>query len=294
MLIWLSLTREDKKFMDGAYSLIERSPFFAFSEEVRQICHPIFEQFGINFFDYARYYHNNTCEYFFTNKHYIEFFFNHPAYQLTPVTVPPGKYLWSGYINNELLEEINTKFNHYHGMTYIRAQKDYLECFNFAAPKSNTTILNVFLNQENILEYFVTFFIQTVESFRKRHKDNRIIVPNSLLEQEKQQILLDNKEAAQHFIEACNKRLNLRKNTYLFPLNNTLLTFTLRELQCLSLLSSGFSTKQISKKLNRSIRTIDVFRSNVLQKTGSYSTVELLGKLDQKTRNLLTQLVPVS
>ncbi len=279
--------------METAYSIIERSPFLAFSDTVKEICQPIFDQFSINFFDYARYYNNNTCEYFFSNSHYIRFFFSHPAYKLTPITVPPGKYLWSGYIDSNFLEQIHVQFDHYHGMTYIRKQTDYLECFNFAASKNNDAILNIFLNEENILEYFVTFFIQTVESFCKKHKHQRIIVPNTLLDDEKDN-QLDHREAAYQFIAECNKRLNLRKNTYLVPVNQKPLIFTLRELQCLSLLSRGFSTKQISKKLKRSTRTIDVFRSRVLQKTGFHSTLELIDKLDSKARHLLKVLVPDS
>ena len=276
--------------MKTVYAVIAATPFLSFSAQVRQICEPIFQRFGISFFDYARYYPDNTTEYFFSNEAYIRFFFDHPAYRLTPIAIPPGKYLWSTYIAPELLEKIHEQFDLYHGITYIKQQEHYTECFNFAASKKNENILNVFLNQEDILEYFVIFFINTIEGFRKKNRNSRIVTPEHLLSVNKEEIPFD-RESAYQFITECNQRLQLRKNSYPIVVKEKMTTFTSRELQCLALLNEGFSSKQIAKKINRSVRTVDIFRTNILNKTHCYSTLELFEKLDHSTRSLLKRLL---
>lgn len=52
--------------------------------------------------------------------------------------------------------------------------------------------------------------------------------------------------------------------------------FTQREKEVLSLIASGFGSKQIADKLNISINTVGNHRSNMLLKTGAKSSAELV------------------
>ncbi len=52
--------------------------------------------------------------------------------------------------------------------------------------------------------------------------------------------------------------------------------FTEREKQVIEFLCEGITTKEIAAKLNVSKRTVDTHKSNIMQKLGFYSTVELV------------------
>ena len=60
--------------------------------------------------------------------------------------------------------------------------------------------------------------------------------------------------------------------------SNPLFAPTARQKQILNYLAIGYSSKQIACELNLSIRTVDNHRQNMLRKTGSKSTGELLTK----------------
>lgn len=53
-------------------------------------------------------------------------------------------------------------------------------------------------------------------------------------------------------------------------------TFTERELEILNLLCKGFSTSEIADKIFRSIKTVESHRSNLLEKTNSKNTINLI------------------
>ncbi|MBN2165334.1 MAG: response regulator transcription factor [Marinilabiliaceae bacterium] len=52
--------------------------------------------------------------------------------------------------------------------------------------------------------------------------------------------------------------------------------FTIREIEILQHICSGYSNKEIAEKLNISVRTIENHKSNLLQKTGTKNTVSLI------------------
>jgi DNA-binding CsgD family transcriptional regulator len=77
-------------------------------------------------------------------------------------------------------------------------------------------------------------------------------------------------------------------SVFRFPTDDILLKgniFSDCEFKILQLLATGLSTEEIAAKLIKSIHTISTHRRNILKKTGSHSTQELI--LDLKVRGFL-------
>ncbi len=62
--------------------------------------------------------------------------------------------------------------------------------------------------------------------------------------------------------------------------NDSLQLFSKRELEVLHCLKKGMSNREIAKKLELSIRTIEVHRFNMMKKTQSKNLIELLNKVE--------------
>ncbi len=60
------------------------------------------------------------------------------------------------------------------------------------------------------------------------------------------------------------------------PLSTTLISLTTREREILSLVARGFSSKQIADQLHISGNTVANHRKNMLAKTGTSSSAQLI------------------
>ena len=58
--------------------------------------------------------------------------------------------------------------------------------------------------------------------------------------------------------------------------NQSMITFTRREIDILHQLCSGLSNKEIADQLNISVRTVESHKSNLIQKTGVKKTIGLV------------------
>lgn len=267
---------------------IDKSPFWEKCTEIKQICKPFFDQVGITYFDYARFYPDYTSIILFTSSEYLRFFLLNKNYKCPVGYMLPGRYLWHSYISNEFLEIVNQNFNVFHGITVIRDRHEYKELFNFAAPKNNKVILDIFLNNQAILEYFVTFFLKQNEELFSKHQNTKIIMPDSVIKPptgtyNEQISLSDLIRIMQHD----NKKL---KNKIILNINKQLITLSIRETQCLTLIIAGNTSKQIANILDISSRTVDAFIKSILEKTNAFNRVDLLSKLDNNFLDLLKKL----
>lgn len=274
--------------MQFSFHTIESSPFWKFHVEIKEICQPLFEHFGINYFDYSRFYPDNTCISLSSDPFYLRYLVDKDEYFCAAGRLLPGKYLWHHYINLTFLESTQKAFDYFHGITYVRHTEEYLEEINFAGSIQYSNILSLFAEKDEILDYFISHFLYQISPFLKRNSHSRIILPSDFIEEvppEEEQI-----EELHKFIHALNKKSQLRKNTFLIHLNNQSITLTQREIQCLSHLKNGLSAKLIARQMNISPRTVEIFLKKILTKAGQTSRSQLLSGLSATTSIIVDKL----
>ncbi|MDP1603983.1 MAG: helix-turn-helix transcriptional regulator [Legionella sp.] len=267
---------------------VELSPFWKFQANVNEMCSPIFQQFGISYFDYTRFYPDNTCISFSSDPHYVRYLVNNNNYSCAAGFLLPGKHLWHQYIDTGFIESTQDDFDYFHGITYIRHRRDYIEEINFGAAKASTTILSLYFEKSEILEYFTTHFVYLLSQFLEKNHNSKIILPDDFMNKNFQQT---GGEEFLQFVESLHKQSNIRKNTYLIQVNGKPLTLTEREINCLAYLKNGLSAKLIAREMKISPRTVEIFLNNILQKTGSISRIQLLSSLDNEDTALIDKLV---
>lgn len=270
--------------MKFTLNFLDKNPYWHFCRDVQQICQPMFEQFGINYFDYSRFYPDNTCVAISSDPHYVKFLLSEDSYQCAAGRVPIGKHMWQSYVKPDFINSTSQHFDYFHGITLVQKQTDYLELINFSASEKNTHVLNIYLNHFEILEYFLVHFLSIVTPFFKKNKDTRILLPNDFLGEPLPPFVQTN---TMQFVKEINKINKVRKNTFLFKIDNKTISLSQREIECLQYLTRGYSTKKMARNMDLSVRTIDIFCNKILSKLEISSRIELLSKVDESTTKVL-------
>jgi DNA-binding CsgD family transcriptional regulator len=241
---------------------LTHSPFSEFSQKLKKLCAPLFKQYHLNYFDYARFYPNMTCWTLFTDPQYVDFFTQHPVYTTPSFLRPTGAYLWAGYIPPEFLEQASDGFNYYHGLTLVTRTPEYVETVSLGAPATEIESLNFFLNERPFIQLFIKYLVNEVMKEEKQLTSSRIILPNALPapspaeESPKPNLILDEIAALTH----------QRKNHNLMLVGETLVGLSDREKQCIEYLRLGYSNKLIARTLEISHRTIEKYFEKVYEK----------------------------
>ena len=247
------------------------------AKELRLICEPLFTKTGISYFDYARVYYDGKSFILSTDLNYVNYFVNHEAYKNTPPPlITPGQHLWQGYIDLDFLQDVRVEFNYDNGITIIKKNLTYEEIYNFASASKNRHVLNLYLNQFDLLDRFLSFF---------RDKAKKLIEDAI-----RKPIVTINTDSFNQVSQFDHQYLDLYEffndNTIQpddKPLSQNSFRFTKKESECLVHLIKGHSAKMIARDLNISYRTVEVHIDNLRKKTGSRNRVELLNKVRLKT-----------
>ncbi len=245
-------------------------------EEVNRICHPLFKNSPINYFDYNRFYDSGEAIVMssvpdFTKKGFARTLFpSLEEYQLMhaaglktaflsqsmPLPFPSGV---NDYIINKYSEIIATAsdLKIFHRMYFIERRSDYFQVSGFGTTCGNISIINYFINSLNSLRNFVQHFENSasdlIESFTQ---SNRIIIPS----------YLEHKLEIEGIILPPNPPLPITCKT---SVNDTPATIiTKRENECLAFIAQGYTMKRIAQLLTISPRTVENHLRNIKDKFG--------------------------
>ncbi len=251
-------------------------------DHVSKICYPLFKNTPIKYFDYGRYYDSGemincgTLSPDLVKKYYIENLY--PSFEefklfntfgITTtflshfMPLPPGIGEGAGDVNPE---RYNKSIDHaanwhiFHRLYIVKRYTGYFTTYGFGVIKEEKSILNFYLNALKVLENFALYFEYHAEELIGRaDQNNRIIIPYY-------------HEIKLRHSEILEDMLNISKLDFsIEPERN--LSFdgkimTARELECLGLVSQGYTMKNIAKKLEISHRTVEQHLRNVKDKLG--------------------------
>lgn len=257
-------------------SNVQKELAWGYVREIKAICQPLFDKLKINYFDYSRFYPDNTAFGLFTDPEYVSFFRNHETYKSGPKQVLlPGKHLWQSYIDSDFLGEASNYFEHDHGLTIISEYPDYVEICNFATTPENKRILDLYLNGDDFIYRFIGYFKNQADRIiRHCAQQPVIIMPEpapDLTDQFKVQDIITELSLDDHFL--------VEQFGSMQPL-------TKREAQCLSGLLKGKTNKAIAMDLELSPRTVDTHMDKIKNKLVCHSKSDIVRKIQNKAINL--------
>ncbi|MDR3491023.1 MAG: helix-turn-helix transcriptional regulator [Gammaproteobacteria bacterium] len=226
------------------YTPDETNVLFTSEHEITEICQPMFGLLDLEYYSYGRFYDDGKCVLLSTNKNVFENHFK-KEYKLT---IPPNEdSLTQQKIYNlimiddelpEIIADEHNLFNHGVMMDLIKKHSHYYEMFCFVAKKNAIDPVNKFLNSLDKLDHFSEHFLNCAKGAIQTGHQNIIELPPSM------KPLINgssNVESIGHSIYYRGISIPLSK----------------RQIECLSFLTMGKTTKEIANILQISIKTVE-------------------------------------
>lgn len=278
--------------MSSLEKLIKKSLCWSLSEKANDLTVDFLGEFGINYFDYTRFYKNGSFFPIFTDKNYLSFILNQGKAKYHQEYIPPtsflnaGKYNWSSYIEPDFLLQAENKFQHYHGITLIKHGDDYDELINFSAPFNNFNVIEIYESETLILDYFINIFIKEFDQLMQRQSYHCCLPKKYESKKHKPSDDLIN-----HYLKKIYQHNRVRKNQVLIPLGRELIAISRTEFECLKRIIDGLTNKEIAKQFSVSPRTIDTLVERIMRKTNIKQRAILISAFPKSLLEKLTKII---
>lgn len=261
-----------------------------------EVCHPLFKNTPLRYFDYLRCYDDGTTTTMsvspdFVTKILSEFllptleefqlfslFHQKATYLSTLTSLPPG----ASELDPEKYEKnivYAAENNIFHRLYIVERAENYYVTFGFGVTDDNRSIINFYLNALPYLERFVRYFdYHMTNIIEAQLQEFNIILP-----------------------EYQRKTVEQKFNISLPSLNTNDLSIskdhsdkkiieidlTPREKLCLQLIAQGYTMKNAAKRLEISHRTVEQHLRNIKDKLGITTKNQLVEIWHEYTKNRL-------
>lgn len=253
------------------------------SNDMDVIAEPL-KQFGIHLVNFVRLFKNghriNLCN----NPAWLQHFYNREFYKIgmfegDPALYSSGYTLWPTLSGENIFYEARSCFDIDHGITIIKSRKYYCDFFYLAGHTNTPSIINFYLNNIDLLDRFILFFLDKGKSIINNAVKDPIILPlrsKLIIKQE-----MDNSGIilCQHASkEAKNIKQIFDINRYHLQIEGREVILSKREMDYLMAVCEGKNSKEIAKKFFRSQRTIENHLYNIKNKLNCNLRSELIKK----------------
>lgn len=242
-------------------------PFLTEHTELEALIEPL-SKYGINYFSYRKFYVDHSRIFLGTRPDWIKRYFAEEFYLEDNTEAEPRFYyrqavLWSSLPNQKVFETCRT-LGIDHGIYLVHPTADYCEFFAFAASPENRGVVNFYLNNVGILENFVSYFRNQAEPLLKKAEQSKIVLPY---------------HQPQRPIESYKTSDVVDFHNYLLAAKERQLRISKRQRDCIDLLLTGATTKEMAMSLKLSYRTVEDYVNFLKQKFQARNKSELILKL---------------
>ncbi len=230
-------------------SLDDKRNFVLRKVDVMKGATALLASLGITSFYYFRLYADGKYIHLGDNADYMKFYVEN-IHKSPPMALDMIDHNYTHYIwprdRSDILMDAATNHGFGNGISILRYEQNYYECWTFATGIANTEIIQMYINQMTELKKFIKHF----------NKDYADLI----------------KEAKQHTGQYTQMGFDIgliperARFGYLSFLPDV--SLTQREHQCLRILSKGYTHKGISNKMDISLKTVEFHLSNIREKTG--------------------------
>lgn len=259
------------------HGIFEDSIVLNSTDELRKIIQPLQSTLGIDYFSFARLYHDRSRIYLNPFSDFVRLYDSHlyqfGDYNKLPSMYSSGYHQWSSSGPMEIKTIMRDKFNIEDGMTIVDCGVIYTDIFIFCHTSEIKDGFNIYLNNFQLFQRFCVYFKQ---------KANNIIKAAELSDRK----ILQCRELTFPFdcgneIDDTNRvkeafYLETRLNEFVIEGAKEPIKLTRRELDCVAGLLKNKTAKQLSKLLNISYRTIETHVNNLKMKLELHTREELI------------------
>lgn len=226
----------------------------------------LFKSSPITYFDCCRIYKDGRCFPIWSNLEWAEAFlsegFSNPSFFCYQKST---RLLWSGITDLQNHDrQVNVAINDFsidNGIVYVQKFHDCIDIYNFAARPDRPDALNFYLlNSEFLKSYIHSFQSLALRELKRLGVFKYLPLRPPSTESSQLKIDVQNSQARQSFE---------------LIMNDSLVSLSQRELQCIQCLANGSSLKQISQYFNVSPRTVETYIERIKNKSGFQSLSEI-------------------
>jgi DNA-binding CsgD family transcriptional regulator len=239
-------------------------------QEVKQLCNPLEEHFGLTSFVYRKNFNDGTeinvsnqpewVEYFYSNNELLKT----SVFDKHPDNYQSGFVLWSQLKGHQEILERAKMFNIDHGVTIVKKVDDGVELCYFGTRSKNDDVVNYYLNNIDLLERFILYFKdQAADIIKKATRQKLIVLQDkfsavNVLDEDIRAI----KPSITH--EEFIKATALKK----YHLDGEFLGMVLsaREMDVISCLLRGMTSEETGKAIHLSSRTVEDYLTELRSK----------------------------
>lgn len=144
----------------------------------------------------------------------------------------------------------------------INSNKNYVDYFIFASCLYNEKILNFYLNQLDMLEQFIFDYKNKASKLIVQGEHHKLLLPESM------QLRLGHTDKTMNPSDYHTKSSMMKSQHRIVNYLGKSIKFTKREIECLHLLKSGYTAKEVAIQFGISPRTIENHIDNIKFKFG--------------------------
>lgn len=239
-----------------------------FEQEFKPLLKPLQQHFDIHYLGYAVV--ENGQYNIARSDSYFDYKFNkythQGCYKPSIWSRPKGLYSWDIDLDETELQYIKNHFGYHPGACIVIKRNQVIEKFSFATMKNFNIARLISDNYESFMHYTHWFREQAdqiIHLLRNKNHNRHTIINNIQASKAKKKALISTLPVKRY-------KLTPQRNNYL----------TSREVDCLRHILKLESTKEASRELGISIKTIEFHLKNIMDKTGIYRRSKLYNEFN--------------
>jgi DNA-binding CsgD family transcriptional regulator len=252
-------------------------------KRMKQICEPLQQFFGINYFTYHSLTSDGFWRPFVSRLDWADYFTENELFLQDPFLCHPHSYqsgavFWTPYYQHDpnlqgVLKIARDKFSMAHGFCIIERTQEGCEFFGFNAPPQHEQIYSTYFQDLSLLKEFCKYFKKEAAPILKLLDHDPIP-------------LLSLKGEAFETTSSPFEQLQQSKSLFLkFIRAEQPVKLSKREIECLSLYLDTQKMQEVADLLELSVRTIEFYLGNIKNKLNCWNKTELMKK-GQEMRSL--------
>ncbi|MDP1573792.1 MAG: helix-turn-helix transcriptional regulator [Coxiellaceae bacterium] len=262
---------------------MSKHPIFTQAQALSDICIPL-ERFNINLFSRVHINHDSEMTCIHNRPGFVANYLAKNYHEADIHAADQNQFgefmLWDSITcngkSNAMLKDA-VDLGHKQFFTLIEKETDGTSFYHFATPSSSVAMNQVYLSNIDSLKSFIQYFNATVSESKElsNWKNTKLIIKKKHTDIEflvdKKSISLD--ECKKEFYHDISGKLNNHPR------------LSKQQMNCLHLLSMGFSAKEIANQLNLSRRTVESYLAYVRQIYDCRNSKELISIYWNKRRH---------
>lgn len=246
--------------------LKKNHPIFTTHTQIADYIAPL-KKHKIKHFTYRKIYYNNECVILGNRPDWLENYFSKKFYlqDNTEICIQPSQKmvaLWSA-LPNQSIFKLAKEWDIDHGMYIMYPSDNGCEVYSFATSKEHRSVINFYLNNLDVMEYFCKQFKAQFKSELQKSELFKISIPANPKAPNLYD-MSDVRDTIQYGL------LNLMADKF---------SLSSKKIKCIQQLLNGATAKEIALHLNLSHRTIEDYIEGIRIKFGARNKADLIIKI---------------